>query len=305
MSLTPFQHDPSLSLTALYHYSRSVHNACHHRSLPAPPRSALPAPHTRPAALQPGPSFPLLCPLTSYHPQPAVHSRTLLSPPRLLSPIRLHDPPYLALVCPARLRPYSLPHISPHRALNHPHHVVHPTRGAHLLGTFLVLPGAVVMHSASTVLSMPLGVHPYSINSLGSRLLRCRVPPTAISQTFPSCLSTRILLHSQIPSPLLDLCVAEKHLCARILSGVAMSLPLASHSLGNTLGRPIPFRIVQRHPRLVSHSIPAMSLSTISCPSSHAASIPALRSEPSPSLSNIHSLILSAYNQTLTSTRRS
>ncbi|KAG8217751.1 hypothetical protein J3R82DRAFT_5912 [Butyriboletus roseoflavus] len=40
---------------------------------------------------------PLLCPLSSYDPQRTIHPRTFFPPPRLLSPIRLHDPPYVAL----------------------------------------------------------------------------------------------------------------------------------------------------------------------------------------------------------------
>lgn len=199
--------------------------------------------------------------------------------------------------CP---HPSTLSDLSSHRTPNRPPRVVHPTRDVHRHGSLLALPGAVVMYNASTPLSMPLGVHPYSINSLGSLPWRCPVPSTVISQTFLSYLSTRILSHFQIPCPLLDLCVAEKHLCARIPSRVALSLPRASHSIGSIprfSDPPILFQNVPGHHCLVSHSIQAESLSTISCLSSHAASIPARRAEPSLSLSLC---ILLAYNQSLT-----
>ena len=138
------------------------------------------------------------------------------------------------------------------------------------------------MPNASTPLSMPLGGRVYSISSLGSLPLRCQVPPIAISQTFLSCLSTRIFLQFQTPCLLLDLCVAERRLCARIPSEVAPSLPLQSHSSGN-IPRPtdpqVPCQVVRGRHHLTSRLIPAESHSKISCPSSPAVSIPALRSE--------------------------
>ncbi|KAF8136626.1 hypothetical protein EV363DRAFT_1395721 [Boletus edulis] len=53
---------------------------------------AIVAPSPRPPPQQ----YALLTQDTLLHP---IHSRTFFSPPRLLSPIRLLDPPYLAVVC--------------------------------------------------------------------------------------------------------------------------------------------------------------------------------------------------------------
>ena len=86
--LHPFQHDSSLSLTC----SVSLFSS---NPMPAiiAPSPRLPSQHIQ-LLTQDSPH----CNPLSSHPQ---HPRTYLSPPRLLSPIRLHDPPYVALVCPA------------------------------------------------------------------------------------------------------------------------------------------------------------------------------------------------------------
>ena len=85
---TPFQHDSSLSLTC----SVSLFS-----SNPMPAIIA-PSPRLPPQHIQLLTQDSPHCNPLSSHPQ---HPRTYLSPPRLLSPIRLHDPPYVALVCPA------------------------------------------------------------------------------------------------------------------------------------------------------------------------------------------------------------
>lgn len=102
--LDPFQHDSSLSLAqkhTLYHYSPPTLQCLpsSHRPRVTPhstPNSSLKIPRTRSVPC------PLFCPLFSQDPQHTIHSRAFFSPPRLLSPIGLHDQPYLALVCPPR-----------------------------------------------------------------------------------------------------------------------------------------------------------------------------------------------------------
>ena len=104
---TPFQHDSSLSLAC----SVSLFS-----SMPAiiAPSPRLPPQHFQLLNQDPPPCNlvrdfpPPLSPLI--HPQ---HPRTCLSPPRLLSPFRLHDPPYVAFVCPARLRSCTLSDVHP------------------------------------------------------------------------------------------------------------------------------------------------------------------------------------------------
>ena len=292
LDLTPFQHvslAPEHTCIIILH----PHHACHPRSLSAPPAPALPPPRPRP------PPPPLSTAPTTILPSPS-------------SPVP-HQTPRSTLRrsrTSAPLRSHTLLDVSSHRIQSHPPHVAHPTRGAPPPVSLLARPGAVVFHSASTAPWMPLGDPPYSTSSLGSLPLRCRVPTTATSQTFLSCPSTWIPSHSQTLSPLLDRCVAEKHLCARIPWGTR--LHLASHTLGNIprfTAPPIPSQIPQEHRPPVFHSIRAVSHSTISCPSFHAASIPALRSDPSgasatlsPCLLSILVIsILSAYNQMLTS----
>lgn len=227
---TSFQHvSLVLCIIILLTYTRDAHNP---RTSPASAPSALSAPHTRPAtprlSISPSLLYSLLIPSTAHHP--------LTNIPVPTSPLVPYHTPRFTLprsrMSTASL--YTLSDVSSRRTLSHPLHV-HPTRDVPRPVSLLAPAGAVVMPNASTPLSIPMDGHPSLINSPGSPHLRCQVLSIVISQTFLSCLSTRLLLHFQTPYLLLDLCVAEKHLCARIPSRVAMSLPLASHPLGNIL----------------------------------------------------------------------
>ena len=105
--LHPFQHDSSLSL------------ACSVSLFSSMPAIIAPSPRPPPQHFQLLNQDPPPCNLVRDFPPPLSplihpqHPRTCLSPPRLLSPFRLHDPPYVAFVCPARLRSCTLSDVHP------------------------------------------------------------------------------------------------------------------------------------------------------------------------------------------------
>lgn len=177
----PFQHAQSLSLALKNLLCIIIHsNACHPCPLSASPPSVLPLFRSRLPALQSGASIqrPLLSSPHTIHSAPPTHEHSSLPLASCLPSDSTTHPTSRSYVLPRFA--YTPLHLSSHRALNHPPHVVHPTRGVPSLVSLVALPGVVVIHNALTVLSMPLDVHPYSINSPGFLPSRRQVPSAAI-----------------------------------------------------------------------------------------------------------------------------